>query len=216
MLLIACSSPEKINREQDLVKVLFDDGLKTFHLRKPNHSEEEMRAWLDKTDEDVKKHLVLHSHWNLAEEYQLKGIHFGAHAYSLLSVEEKNYWLGKKKLTHSSSVHNQAEVDQLEIGFDYAWLSPVFESLSKPDYRSDLNVTQFDALSRYIKTHKKTTVYALGGITAERIAELKNRPFDGAVVLGALWNNIKGIEDQKILQQRFTELQKACKANPIH
>ncbi len=216
MLLIACSSPEKINREQDLVKVLFDAGLTTFHLRKPNYSEEEMKAWLDKTDAEMKEHIVLHSHWKLAEEYQLKGIHLGAHAYSLLSDEEKNYWLNKKSLTRSSSVHNQAEVDQLEIGFDYVWLSPVFESLSKPDYKSDLNATQFDALSTYIETHKKAAVYALGGITAERIYELKKRSFEGAVVLGALWNNIKGLEDQTILQQRFIELQKACKVQPIH
>lgn len=216
MNLIVCSSPETINHEQDLVKELIQEGMTTFHLRKPTYSEDQLRTWLSEADDVVKKQTMIHSHWNLAEEFNLKGIHIGASTYQTLSPAELQKWTSLQNRDISSSIHNEEEYQRLTTGLSYVWLSPVFKSISKSDYHPFLTNDQMDELARKTKEHKQTKVFALGGITMHQLPQLAQRGFDGAVVLGAVWENIKGTEDKQKLIERFSALKKACQTVPIH
>jgi thiamine-phosphate pyrophosphorylase len=213
MKLIVCSSPDPIQDEQDLVKVLFEEGLQTFHLRKPSASEAEMNAWLEQTDAAMRKHIVIHSHWKLAVAFGLKGIHIGAHAMQRMSQKEIKEWMNVHPKHISSSVHNLQEAEELPTGIAEVWLSPIFESISKTNYKSSLTSLEFDLVKQYLQAEKKTKVFALGGISSKHIQELKQRNFDGAVVLGTIWHNV---ETNKVnLVQRLKELQAACKTTHI-
>jgi thiamine-phosphate pyrophosphorylase len=216
MNLIICSSPSAIAHEQELINVLIQEGMTMFHLRKPNDTEEELRRWLENTDDKTKAHTVIHSHWKLAEEFKLKGIHIGARAYQSLSTEEREYWIAKNNFTISSSIHNESEYNALVTGLDYVWLSPIFKSISKSKYEPTLKDEQLDELASKTKNNKKTKVFALGGINADQIPLLYERGFDGVVILGALWQNIKGLEDLTLLKERFHTLKTACSKASIH
>ncbi len=205
-----------MNHEQDLVRVLIQEGLTTFHLRKPNDSEDELKEWLSKADDMVKKQTVIHHHWNLAEEFNLKGIHIGASQYKKLSAEEIHYWTTKQNMSISSSIHHEEEYDNLKEGLHYVWLSPVFTSISKNDYHPSLTHHEINELARKTKAYKQTKVFALGGITTHQIPNIQQRGFDGAVVLGALWEGINGIEDEDIIKERFRSLKTACQTASIH
>ena len=210
MKLTACSSPDIISNEQEIIKVLFELGLECFHLRKPNYSEVEMRTWLEQMDENLRSKIVIHSHYTLAKTYGLKGIHIGARALQNMSKEELNHWIEIHPKTISSSVHNMEEAKQLPNNLSYVWLSPVFESISKVGYASTLKDEEIDALKDWIQTHKKTKVLALGGINATNIPNIIQRAYNGIVILGSLWNNIESLSDIEIVKQRFLDLQKAC------
>jgi thiamine-phosphate pyrophosphorylase len=217
MNLIVCSTPEIIPGEQELVQALIQCGLETFHLRKPTFSIEEMRRWLQKLEKSDRHHLVLHSHWALAEEFQLKGIHIGATTLKNMSITgQQAWWTDAKRngLTISSSVHDQEEINRLQEGLDYVWLSPVFESISKQAYNSTYSAEQLDTWVKELKEKKQTQVYALGGVTAQHLQKLIQRGFDGAVVLGNVWRDVKGIEDKELVKQRLKQLTEACKTDP--
>ena len=217
MKLTVCSVPETIPNEQELVSELFRAGLTSFHLRKPKFSKDTMRNWLQQLTTVEQQQVVLHSHWDLADEFELKGLHFGASILKQMKLEEHRQWLSyakQQKLTISSSVHDQQEIDRLPLGLDYVWLSPVFESISKEGYASTYSTSQFDNWVKELKEQKQTQVFALGGVNVQHIEELTLRGFDGAVVLGAIWTGIEGLKDKELVKQRIQQLIASCNTIP--
>jgi len=216
MNLIVCSVPDSIPDEQQLVQELLRCGLAVFHLRKPTFSTAEMRVWLAQMSSADRRKIVLHSHWLLAEEFRIKGIHIGAAALNKMTLAEQEAWrtyAKRKQLSISSSVHDQEEINRLPAGFDYVWLSPVFESISKQAYSNSFSDSQFDLWAKELKQQKQTQVYALGGVAARHAMKLAQRGFDGMVVLGSVWENIRGIEDKEQATQRIKQLISSCKTD---
>jgi thiamine-phosphate pyrophosphorylase len=80
-------------------------------------------------------------------------------------------------------VHDLLTIQQLPALFTYTFFSPVFDSISKQDYKG---VTGDDF---YIRDEQKPVrVIALGGINAGNIRSVVAMNFDGAALLGSLWN----------------------------
>ena len=88
-------------------------------------------------------------------------------------------------LTASTSLH---ALQQLSVDWgylDYALLSPVYDSISKPGYAAAFPHQQLaEALHS-----ARVPVYALGGVTAARLPELRQLGFAGAAVLGGVWSS---------------------------
>jgi thiamine-phosphate pyrophosphorylase len=100
------------------------------------------------------------------------------------------------KCTLSTSVHDLQTLQSLSIHFSYAFFSPVFDSISKQQYRG---VAGDDF---YLKDEQKTVpVIALGGIDVSNIEKVDKMNFDGAAVLGMLWNEpSKAVDSYKELR----------------
>ncbi len=77
-------------------------------------------------------------------------------------------------------MHSIEQLDQSE-NFDYVTLSPIFDSISKPGYKSAFNL---ENISRYIRGKK---VVALGGVTPDKFPALRDAGFFGAAMLGHFW-----------------------------
>src|SRR5690606_18938647 len=86
--------------------------------------------------------------------------------------------------TISTSLHNPEELGQLSHCFDYALLGPVFDSISKEGYCSRLPVNF--RLNKYSFPGK---VIALGGIRGKNLNSALEMGFDGAAVLGNIWQS---------------------------
>jgi thiamine-phosphate pyrophosphorylase len=217
MKLIVCSVPETLTDEHRLVSSLFDYGLSCFHLRKPGFSKEDMRYWLLQRSPIEQRQVVLHAHWSLADEFELKGLHFGASVLKQFTSEEQQHWMHyakQRNLTISSSAHHQEEIERLPLGLDYVWLSPVFESISKAGYASAYSNSQLDEWVKKLKAQKQTQVFALGGVNVQHLEELSSRGFDGAVVLGAVWTDIEGWQDKERIKERIQQLITSCNTIP--
>ena len=75
-----------------------------------------------------------------------------------------------------------AEVREAAGQCDYVTLSPIFDSISKKGYRSAFTASILEELNDIARP----LVIALGGVTPDRLAELKRFNFAGYAVKGAI------------------------------
>jgi thiamine-phosphate pyrophosphorylase len=181
-VLIVITSPDKIPNESALINQLFAQGLKILHLRKPSWTKPDFEALLKSINPANKHKVVLHQFHELASKYNVKGLHLreeNRKQLSLLELKELSKELKRKNLTFSSSFHSIEEIILNGNVFDYVFLSPVFDSISKPGYvGSKFNVQSLKF---------ETKVIALGGIDKFNIVSIRKMGYDGAAVLGAIW-----------------------------
>ncbi|CAG9463169.1 unnamed protein product [Pedinophyceae sp. YPF-701] len=90
-------------------------------------------------------------------------------------------------LTQSTGFHDMAPLRAADQGgLTYAFLSPVFDSVSKVGYKS----ARFDEQElRSTLAACPRPVYALGGVTPDRVPQLADLGFAGAAVIGHVWGS---------------------------
>ncbi|MCF2487904.1 thiamine phosphate synthase [Dyadobacter sp. CY347] len=182
MELIIISHPEFIPNESERINALFRNGLQRLHLRKPGCNVADLNGLLEEIDADFYCKIALHSHHELAAQYGITRLHFPEKLRKdtpeLMFEKLKN---GGFKL--STSIHDIAQLAQLPKFFNYTFFGPVFESISKKSYQGVVN-DDF-----YLKEEQKTMkVIAIGGIDHSNIDRIEKMNFDGAAMLGAIWN----------------------------
>ena len=133
MNLIVISLPHFFNSEELYINALFNSGLQTMHLRKPFATQEQLQNLLDKIEPKYYNRIVIHDLFSLVIPYNLKGIHLN----SRNNIVPQS--LSKQNNLHiSSSCHSLLEVQQYKYKMNYVFLSPIFDSVSKPGYNSAL------------------------------------------------------------------------------
>jgi thiamine-phosphate pyrophosphorylase len=181
MELIVISSPVSVVDEPQVINSLFESGLKYFHLRKPGCNDQDIRTLLKEIEPRYYPGIALHQCHELAADYGINRLHFPEKMRKQLGgsgiarYSEQRYIL-------STSVHCLEDLYDLDE-FDYVFFSPVFNSLSKPNYEG-LIFPDFK-----LNTKIKTKVMALGGISADNLQLTVTMNFNGVAVLGAIWNN---------------------------
>lgn len=198
MQLIVLSHPCELNREKEAIEQLFSLGVDFFHIRKPGIEENEIEKYIQKIPEKYHRKLILHSHYNLAKKYNLKGIH--------ITEKTKNSGIEKQfKDYHTSiSIHCIDELNELTNQYNYAFISPVFDSISKQNYKSRISPEILK--KQFQKNRIHTKVVALGGINPENIKKLNNTGIYGCAVLGFLWEQFSRNPDLKILKEKYIQL----------
>jgi thiamine-phosphate pyrophosphorylase len=93
--------------------------------------------------------------------------------------------------TQSTGFHSLEELQQDWQCLDYAFLSPIFDSISKKGYLSG----SFDPQEvKLALAAAPMPVYALGGVTGQRVPLLKDMGFAGFGVIGTVWDNPKPLQ----------------------
>ena len=174
MKLIAITSENADAREVDYVKAIIDHGFYCVHVRKPAFTTAEMRSYLDAIPCSYLSRITLGSHSHLAAEYAVGGIHYK-------SCEPVG--TNATALSKSKSCHSIDEVKQCASMVDYAFLSPIFDSISKAGYNSHF---EEQALRKYADQGLLDNVVALGGIDGENVVKVRDLGFAGAAFLGYL------------------------------
>ena len=192
--MIVITNPIAVANETNTIHALFECGLELLHVRKPNYSVGELRLFLSKVNPEFRSRLVLHQQHQVANEFGIHRIHFTESARAALDLGSKNNNYG---FTKSASVHTIADFNQLDGCFEYAFLSPIYQCISKPDYKSDLDVVK--AIAQ--RTNFKTKLVALGGISIENIEKTYQLEFDDVALLGTIWTSNKPIQNFKICQK---------------
>jgi thiamine-phosphate pyrophosphorylase len=180
MELIVISHPEAIDNEAKLINLLFAAGMKRFHLRKPFATPVELTGLLNDIDSAYLAHVALHQHYELAKQFPISRFHHPAK----VRLDAKNVMTEHKSTgfdSLSTSIHDLLELQSLN-NYNYAFFSPVFDSISKPEYKR--NVPEDFSLER---GDCKARIIALGGINHTNISQVKGMNFDGAAVLGSVW-----------------------------
>lgn len=176
-------TPENIfEGEGRYITLLCERDWDYVHLRHPSASLTEMRKLIESVPQKYHKKLKLHGHFELMNHFNLGGVHLNKRC-----PLPPSHWSGGL----SKSMHQIEEVMDCGDEFDYVTLSPVFDSISKKGYGSQIDLKAFAERRNAIKTK----VVALAGIEADRIADLKLYGFDGYAVLGAIFKELKSEEE---------------------
>ena len=186
--LIVITSEKDFSKETVVISKLFEFGIKILHLRKPNANIDELRRYIQHIPKQFHKRIVIHSQYKLVKEFNLKGIHLTERARKL-----------RLRSNHlkiiSTSFHSTKDVLKSRRKYEYVFLSPVFDSISKYGYKSNFTP---DELTFFLKKTKQSVV-ALGGINDANIKTIKQLNFSGAAVLGFIWESKNPVESYKKL-----------------
>jgi len=184
--LIVISCENDFLDEINLVKQMMEDGLRRFHLRKPHWTEEAYVKYIDAFDTIEKERIVVHQYHEASKANGVRHLHLRS---SLLTTTPLNTY----KHYTSTSFHTREDLEQYGANFDYTFLSPIFDSISKPGYTSSAALLNTPINSRQ-------QVYAMGGITPSRLKMLNGLGFKGVAALGYIWQG-DPIENYKTLNQ---------------
>lgn len=201
MKLIILTPPDFFVEEDKIINSLFEEGLDLLHLRKPDSEPVYSERLLTLLPEEYHKQIVVHDHFYLKEEFNLKGIH----------LNSRNPKAPEGYKGHlSRSLHSLDELRNERKDYDYVFLSPIYDSISKSSYHAAFDEETLK------KAHDEglidKNVMALGGITIDNMDKVRDYGFGGVVILGDLWNrfNIHSTKDYKELINHFRRLRKAA------
>lgn len=196
---IVITTPEFIDNEANYINLLFEQGIDLLHLRKPESSQEDCERLIREIDEKWRAQIVIHDHFELCEKYHLHGIHLnrrnhtvpkgfkGSISRSCHSLEEAKAALSTKDFSDKTalSAGSPESKGTTCAPYDYVFLSPIFDSISKEGYNHAFSNRDLEDASQsgIINEH----VVALGGISLPYIPQLRAWNFGGAAFLGDVW-----------------------------
>jgi thiamine-phosphate pyrophosphorylase len=201
--LIAITTPTLFEGESACINALFEHGLMRLHLRKPDASEDAIGTLLKQISSEYHPRIVLHDAFGLTQHYKIGGLHLN---------RRNGLPLEQFQGSISRSCHSLEELEVYKT-YDYLFLSPIFNSISKEGYGSTFSPA---ALQEAEKAGLITSrVIALGGMDVATIKTLQASAFGGVAVLGALWKDIASTEVTDVaiqsLIERFELLKSALK-----
>ncbi len=166
-------TPEALaENEAATVTSMLDSGLWDIaHLRHPSASLREMRHLIESIPQRLHGRLRLHGHFLLAAEFNLGGLHLNRRC-----PKAPSFYSGPLSRSCHSIEEAAASTD-----CDYVTLSPIYDSISKPGYKSAFTAADLNS----IRNITAPRIIALGGITPERVGEVIACGFGGYAVKGA-------------------------------
>lgn len=128
---------------------------------------------------------------------------FHVHKPGLSSGELQNYtrrfpWKYRERIyLHEDfpKFHSLNELQAYKKEYEYAFLSPIFDSISKKDHKAS-----FD-LEEVREKIQNRNIIALGGIDEDKIEICRELGFAGVAVLGAIWGSNDPLQKFLLLNQ---------------
>ena len=122
MKLIVVTAPTFFVEEDKIITALFEEGLDILHLRKPETPAMYSERLLTLIPEKYHRRIVTHEHFYLKEEFDLMGIHLNTR-----NPHEPHDYSGHVSYT----CHSVEEVKSKKHFYDYVFMSPVYDCISK-------------------------------------------------------------------------------------
>ncbi len=194
MRLIVITPETPVTAEAEAIMTMLDRGVERVHLRHPRLSADDVAAIIGKIDAQYRDRLSLNDFHELASCYGC-GIHLNGR--NPCAPEGFDG-------TVSRSCHSVAEATTAAPMTDYRFISPVFNSISKQGYTAAF--TPGELRRAFDDGLLDGDTFALGGVSADTMALLRDTGFSGAAVLGAAW----GDGSREDISQRINRLLQCC------
>lgn len=186
MEIIVISAPHEEPNEIEEVVRMFDSGLRHFHVRKPRMNKHQLSEYIRRFPEQFRKRMIIHSYHGLADHYKLGGIHLSREHRKRGRFYQLRLWIKRKfnpEMVITRTFHKLTDVTNDRRKYSYAFLSPVFDSVT----RSSLAGGFSKRALLIIIPQARQPIYALGGVTTERLHECAEHGFHGAAFHGSVW-----------------------------
>lgn len=189
--MIVITNPVSLKKEVDTINALFANGLDILHIRKPDSLPDEIRYLIENINDEYHPKLALHQHHEMASDYYINRLHFNEKARQ--GFNEGCKLSAKKQWIFSTSVHSVESFNELNHAFNYAFLSPVYDSISKPGYMAGFE--NKDTLKG--RNNFAAKLIGLGGINSANCIKTIDVGFDSVAFLGAIWQSENPISEFK-------------------
>ena len=186
--------------EDKILSALFDEGMDSLHLYKPGNPPMYSERLLTLVPEQYHRHITVHDHFYLKNEFDLAGIHIDDPS---ISVPERY----KGKISRTCT--NLNELKMMKKTSNYVFLKNIFDCIEFKEERSSFTLDILENAAKNGLIDKK--VYALGGMGIDNVKLAKYLGFGGVVICGDLWNrfDIHNQVDYKDIINHFERLRKA-------
>lgn len=185
----------------DTIHNLLDVGVPAIQLREKDLSDAEyikLAEPLCKLCHTYSAQLFINSRIEIAMNIGADGLHLPGDSASVQKVIEET----NDRFIIGSSVHTLAEAKQRETeGADFITYSPIYPTLSKPDYGPVVGVEALQNVAEGINI----PVFALGGITPERVSDCLDAGAYGVAVMSGVMLPENGVQQAKAYLQRLLE-----------
>ncbi|WP_314664370.1 thiamine phosphate synthase [Prevotella aurantiaca] len=201
MKLVVMTKSTYFVEEDKILTALFEEGLDNLHISKNEDSTLYLERLLSLIPNTYHRYITVHQHYRLKNEKSLAGIH--------LDTDNAVPPVGYKGLI-GMTCRNSMRLKEMRKVSDYVFLGNMYTTEHKDTNEehtfSDLELTELKNQGLLGKR-----VYAMGGITLDRISELKQYGFGGVVVDEEFWNqfDLHSDIDFKGIIKYFQKLQKA-------
>lgn len=204
MRLIVISPSKVVENEHSLVSYMLDNGLPTYHLRKPGFSMEDMARYIEQFTDEQQKKIVLHSYHKLLLDYDLKGLHLSKRH----KKKQFKSWLTRtlielrmgRKIVVSSSSKSLSSMASNYKEFDYVMLTPVF--IDPHGNKSNFS----PALLQQVLKSFPNKIVARGGSDSESIVKARDMGFAGIAFHNFFWNKEEAKKEFDNVINRFQQL----------
>lgn len=187
--IVVLTTPNSFNEETTICNALFDSGLEQLNLRKPTGQREEYIEFIEKIEPQFRNRIVIHDYYDLADIYNLKGIHLNSKKKCTFKQADKYSYV-------SVSCHSIDEIKNIDNNITECFLSPIFDSITKEGYHKAFDHSYLQ------KTIPELNhpIIALGGIDASNIYQTFEIGFAGAALLGGIWGKRHTPQYQNTIQ----------------
>jgi thiamine-phosphate pyrophosphorylase len=198
---IVVATLEEMQDQIPLLPRLFDAGMQVIHIRTKSFTKNGFRKTLESIPSSFHSRIVIHGYYELAFSFSLGGIHLTENSKTRSTASSVF-----KRLRHlplSASFHSLEDLKSNSRAFKYVFLSPVFDSISKPEYKAEFESAELKSFLSAFKSNGKAPVpvMALGGINEKNIPLVREMGFDGGVISGALWKSSDPLKSFLKIQQ---------------
>jgi len=196
--LVLLTAPTALPDEPRRLTELLARGLPRLHLRKPGWPAARLEALIQALPPQLHGRLVLHAYPHLVRRYRLGGLHLTAGQRA--AAPRRPVLLPGQTL--STSFHSLAEIAGHRRRYDYVFLSPIFDSISKAGYAGNFDLAGVRAFLQKLAARPgyRPAVLALGGVDSQHIALVRQAGFAGAAVLGAVWQSADPVAALRALE----------------
>ncbi|GAA4468106.1 thiamine phosphate synthase [Nemorincola caseinilytica] len=189
MQLVVLTPDTDLPGEQETVNSLFHMGLQRLHLRKPAYDIAAYRAYIAGIDSAYHSRIIIHGAYPLYHALRLGGIHLRSairhEPATLQQIKDIPY------SAISTSFHSWDEILQNHTPYGNVFISPLYDSISKAGYSAAVAPEGISGVKESLANGGRycPAITGLGGIDRSNIPTLQRLRYDGAAVLGALWQS---------------------------
>ena len=189
---------ERIARRADLLDVARElakggGSQLAFHARGRSLSGREHYELAVRLSESQTVRLFVNDRLDVALAVPTAGVQLGHGSLPVSAARALNplWWIGK-------SVQDLAEAEAARTeGADYLVVGPVFATASHPD-RTPLGLA---GLRKIVSAAGELPVIAIGGITADRVREVRDSGAYGVAAIRALWDDVEPAEAARRMRE---------------
>jgi thiamine-phosphate pyrophosphorylase len=187
MRLIVLTCEREFVGEINVINKLFVNGLDRLHIRKYQYTAHDYRGYIRQVDPIYHHRIVIHGGFELVHEFGLAGIHLSSYIRNDGSAQEHVKAVSAEHI--STSFHSWREIEENTYPYGYVFISPVFDSISKPGYNAAIDKERVAEVKAHCRAAHGycPAIYGLGGVDAGNVAMLAKNGFDGGVILGGVW-----------------------------